>query len=164
MRECVTCCEEKTEAETVKLQCDHIYCRSCMNTLFDTVLKDYKCFPAKCCQPITDLEAEHFVDTHVLARHHQIGIEMIDPDCTYCHQAGCSTYLPQSTEGYGRFRKCPTCNLETCTACKSTKHKGKCEDNKNAKTLQELAKKEGWECCPGCKILVERSAGCYHMT
>lgn len=69
MRECVTCCEETAEEETVKLQCDHIYCRSCVKTLFEAVLKDYKCYPAKCCQPVTDMEARQFVGCHVLACH-----------------------------------------------------------------------------------------------
>jgi hypothetical protein len=45
MRDCVTSCEKKPEEEIVKLQCDHTYCRSCINRLFDNVLKDYNMLP-----------------------------------------------------------------------------------------------------------------------
>ena len=53
-KECYIC--EVEEDKTVVLRCGHIWCEECVIALYNSVLRDYKTWPAKCCSPIEDGE------------------------------------------------------------------------------------------------------------
>ncbi|KAG9022550.1 hypothetical protein FRB95_014625 [Tulasnella sp. JGI-2019a] len=64
---------------------------------------------------------------------------------------------------------CPKCRVDICFRCRKLAHpKRTCSQNAAAnvddRALYELAQRLHWRRCPRCKILVERTEGCRHMT
>ena len=67
---------------------------------------------------------------------------MSDPNATYCHQTACGSYLSKTAEE-DAFRKCGSCNKETCTSCQMARHTGACLQDEAAKTMEDVAKEAG---------------------
>jgi hypothetical protein len=69
--------------------------------------------------------------------------------------------------------ECPTCAAVSCLACKVAWHDGRtCADVQREQRLaampgeaamEELARKEGLKCCPGCGAWISRKGGCDAM-
>jgi hypothetical protein len=74
--------------------------------------------------------------------------------------SGCGAFLGSSASAKSIL--CQECNQATCTVCKEKEHSGECLTADSA--LEELARKQGWQTCSGCKAIVELGIGCNHIS
>jgi hypothetical protein len=48
--------------------------------------------------------------------------------------------------------------------CKRTAHLGDCPSDSTLQEVLALAAENGWRRCDGCKVVVELTMGCNHIT
>lgn len=88
---------------------------------------------------------------------------MDTPNRTYCSNKSCSIFIRPSNMK-GDKATCPECDSRTCTICKSSAHEGDCPQDPAVVALMATAAKEGFKQCPSCRVMVELTFGCNHMT
>lgn len=90
-------------------------------------------------------------------------LEMDTPNRTYCSSIPCSIFIgPSNIEG--DKATCPNCDTRTCTICKGGAHDGDCPQDPAVVALTATAVREGFKQCPSCRLLVELTFGCNHVT
>lgn len=82
----------------------------------------------------------------------------------YCPNKTCSHFIGRSPASTPYVMSCPGCSMEVCSGCKNRAHPGESCDDSLSREVRSLAKQNGWKTCPGCKMIVERSYGCTHMS
>ncbi|EMD34830.1 hypothetical protein CERSUDRAFT_117009 [Gelatoporia subvermispora B] len=175
---CAICLEVITSANIVA-PCGHHYDEGCILDLFENSMKDESLFPPRCCSQIIPLESVlEYVDLDWL---HQFEAKMEEFGAlnrVYCANPACGHFLgsqqehdsfgPSASTAAPMTKACPAvaCMTTTCLLCKHevTGLEHRCsEDAQDAQVLQ-LGRAAGWARCPGCKTMVERDQGCFHMT
>ncbi|KAK1140000.1 hypothetical protein N8T08_010996 [Aspergillus melleus] len=160
---CASCMTVYFSSELMKAPCGHIYCRVCATQLIQASFVDDSLFPPRCCRFVFPVSAvRQFVGLDIANRYDEKSIERSDPYRTYCSNPQCAQYIfPAQVNLY--IGTCNTCAQKTCTLCKRPEHpQGPCagEDTE----VLDLAEREGWRRCPGCRNLVELKDGCNHIT
>ncbi|KAG7093612.1 hypothetical protein E1B28_007277 [Marasmius oreades] len=156
------------------LSCRHSYCRTCLSSYL-LAAKDNHHFPLSClghnakCPtliplsvvqellPVTTFHAlaeaafTSHIDTHPAEFHY-----CPSPDCT-------QVYRPAPP---GTVLQCPSCLVKICPRCHVEYHEGfDCPEKEGGDRLfDEWARDHGIKHCPGCKIPIERTEGCNHVT
>jgi hypothetical protein len=87
-----------------------------------------------------------------------------DPTSTWCsNYANCKGIARKNADGVG---ECDQCDTLTCCVnkyCGHAHHPGQtCEDVRD-KSVDDVRKKHGWQNCPQCQAIVEKTSGCDHM-
>lgn len=92
----------------------------------------------------------------------------------YCPFSNCSALLVNDFGGNVEKTKCLVCSRWFCAKCRVPWHTDfSCKEfqklyakkgGKVDKIVKELAKKKSWQKCPKCKMYVEKSEGCVHIT
>ncbi|KAG8988487.1 hypothetical protein FRB94_002259 [Tulasnella sp. JGI-2019a] len=159
----------------------HEYCLDCMTSYVRTKLEaaNSSGFPIRCpeCPRTVAWEMDDEVAKKVL------GQDLLDVwffqklvisvSSFYCPNSKCSAPIAQDVDDPNLTQaECPSCHISMCFSCRTPWHEGvSCEYNKSPqkeveseKLLKQLAEKEQWRRCPKCHNLVERTAGCQHMT
>ena len=174
---CPICYDEISHPE--QLGCGHIYCSGCLNH-FLTTAADGKTFPIVCmgdegaCQrPIAVPFIRRFLPAHAFRRLVENAfasyLEKNPVEFRYCKTPDCrQTY--RRHKGVKNVH-CPSCFLMFCSACEHT-HKGMtCEEYRiltdtaeQERLNNQLAAQQGYKRCPRCAILIEKTAGCNHMS
>jgi hypothetical protein len=158
-----------------KLDCGHHHCSRCLTLNFAARVKSKPFRPARCCPAAHPIDpeilkagADSIVVEDFMDRYLALFDEYTCKDKLYCHVKACSTFIPtdQRTQRTG---SCPKCHLRTCKRCKARSHFSACaagalEQAKGDTQLLALASQQNWKQCPKCSIVVERVAGCWHMT
>ena len=160
---CTACTDNKTWVEIYTTPCNHEYCGGCLVILFRDSYKDESLFPPRCCQqviPASDKVLGAFLPKSVLDYYPTRKIEVESTDRTYCHQ--CEKFI-LPTAIVGSTATC-ACRATTCSRCKRAAHTGACPRDEAEQQVLELAEREGWKRCPGCRTMVELNYGCNHMT
>ncbi|KAF3936245.1 hypothetical protein ABW19_dt0205517 [Dactylella cylindrospora] len=156
---CFICFEVLFLYEFVDLPCKHRHCHDCLRQNLQTVIKDPKLYPPKCCEPL-DLAATTFVlpeeDLNnlldVKRRHESTKIAT----CAFCQ----SELVNMSTEMTESAAYCGKCDKLTCVVCQKPMHKDICPEEEGAQELIESAKKWNWASCPKCSSIVSKNGGC----
>jgi hypothetical protein len=160
--ECSVCLEPLfTRFAAVLPDCSDAYCSACLQLGIKTSLETRTLF--KCCGkpvPVKTIERFGNLDPAALRYYADMINEKAGQNPVFCHDRYCSTYIP-STCITEKGASCPMCGLLTCPSCRKTMHEGICV--RDMKRLWNMAKRQGWKTCPGCKQWVERSAGCKSM-
>ncbi|TFK47505.1 hypothetical protein OE88DRAFT_764952 [Heliocybe sulcata] len=88
----------------------------------------------------------------------------------YCANPSCSAFLGKQVS-VARLLTCSAsrCGSKTCLGCKqlvqkSLQHVCKLLQEEADDVFMTLVNRQGWAYCPGCRVPVERTAGCDHMT
>ena len=159
MKECNTCFEF---GETIKMPCEHDYCKTCVVSLVNCSLVDETLFPPRCCgQTMSMSLIRPFITTELTVKYEQKAIEFGTAYRTYCYS--CSVFMnPDDIKGYRAH--CTKCNRDTCMLCKSEYHQGDCPKNAALEQVLQLAQEIGWQRCTSCQNMIERREGCNHMT
>jgi len=78
------------------------------------------------------------------------------PDCQQVYRIGAADSPPI---------QCPSCLLRICSHCHVECHDGfQCRDRDGGETLfEEWMAGNGVKKCPGCKVPIEKAAGCNHV-
>ena len=175
LTECPICCEMFPVAVRFKLRCDHSLCKSCVVQCIKKGLSNPKSFPPIClasfeCQKPIDMKAAR----HLLSRDLRKKYDAVSEDWSRkyrinCATAGCHCMIPdESFVDNARFGKCRKCFEYTCRMCQQLKYKHRskdsCPDPIPADTLLAAMDKDDVKRCPRCHHLIERPAGCSHMT
>ena len=85
-----------------------------------------------------------------------------DPSSKWCSNDACSGIAKKIADR--NAAACSQCTTLSCTQCPMSYHPGKkCEEVWDAGVV-DLKNQEGWQNCPKCNALVEKSTGCDHMT
>lgn len=166
------------EEKYLKLPCKHTFCSACTIALVKACTLDETLFPLKCCnKPIDTTTITPYLNADLQRLFAAKCIEFGTPTAsrTYCPNTKCSTFIPNrsSSEGPSKLSSasnpvptvpCPKCHALACSGCKQPAHPGdNCAENVLTLQVRQLAKREMWQTCPGCKAIVERRHGCYHI-
>lgn len=164
MKNCVVCEYEVEELSIMIAPCGDTYCGRCVNKLFDRAAQDESSFPPKCCgQIITQENVERFLSPDIYKRFQVRSEEFSTPDRTYCSDPSCVTFI-SSNATVGDKAKCPACHKLTCIACKTEAHEGDCPEDPDLQSFMTVAAEAGFQKCGECKMMIERTQGCHHMT
>lgn len=160
-------CQDRIEAPNLAVApCHHTYCKACVLKRVTISLASRTRFTAMCCSQAFDLANDINKNTlgdklvhDYLAR--QAEREDIHP--TYCAVPTCSAWIHPNTI-HDNVGTCPQqqCLATTCSLCKTAAHAGSaCPKDEAWELVLDLAAKEKWQQCPGCKMIVEWVSDCY---
>lgn len=165
LRKCCCCNRRTDQIETITAPCSHIFCKKCFVRLFKCAIVDQAFFPPRCCgERIPVEQARPYVSEEVLKTYDEKNEEWSTENPLYCSVPTCSTFIaPHLVEaGLGR---CPKCESQTCTTCKSTAHEGSpCLEDATVQELRKVAQENKWQECSKCNNMVELKLGCNHIT
>ncbi|KXN86202.1 hypothetical protein AN958_10390 [Leucoagaricus sp. SymC.cos] len=168
-----------TVSQPIEISCEHIYCSPCLRHYILSTLDNHS-FPLKCMganatcnKPLSLPLIRKFLPPqrfeHLLEAAFTSYLDKNPETFKYCNTPDCSqvyrtTALPQELQ-------CPSCFTEVCTACHDEGHAGMtCTERRLHKDPAEERKMEAWAAennakkCPSCRVWVEKTEGCHHMT
>lgn len=162
-QECVVCMQSVHPADVTRLSCDDLYCRLCLNELFDNAAHDESMFPPACAHGPIELEVvRSSLLRSVSEAFESKSAEFSTRDRVYCYEAACSTWIPPRNV-QGKNATCPRCSRLTCAFCKARIHDDECPDDPAIRSLMATAEREGYRQCPRCRRMIERTMGCNHI-
>ncbi|KAF4809471.1 hypothetical protein CGCSCA5_v011432 [Colletotrichum siamense] len=156
-RFCISCTKDYDPSNFYLASCDHIYCATCLQKLFQLSLVDESLFPPRCCRkPIPTDQVQHVIPTQLMQEFVAKEIEFSTVNRTYCHQPQCSAFIPP-TSIEGDIATCPACQAKTCVLCKRMEHDHNdiCQDDTATQEVLKLAAEKKWPRCNKCRAIVE---------
>jgi hypothetical protein len=170
MVECPVCFSHVVTPIT--LSCGHSWCRVCLKNYITSSI-DNKYFPltclgneAKCTEKIPLTLAREILSASefdaVVNAAFSLHVQSRLDEFHYCPSPDCPQIY--RTTGRDTVLQCPSCLLRLCSNCHVEAHDGfACPESEDS-LFQEWLKNNDVKNCPGCKIPIERSEGCNHMT
>lgn len=168
--QCPVCFNQVTAPMT--LPCGHCWCRPCLqNYLTSSVSNKY--FPltclaneAKCTERIPLNIAREILTVSqfdaVVNAAFTAYVQSRPDEFHYCPSPDCPQVYRTATRD--TVLQCPSCLLRLCPNCHVEAHDGFACPESGDSLLQEWIKSHDVKNCPGCKIPIERTEGCNHMT
>lgn len=167
--ECIICGDSVDTSATFQAHCSHGFCRECVINMVKLASRDEELLPLRCCESLLPVDPLLKFVPHaqrVLFRDKLKEVAIPPPERVYCPKESCSTFIgqvPKRVNSRPQFT-CSKCKTKVCTACRNITHPGDdCKQNALALQAKQLAKEKKWQTCPGCKMIVERIAGCPNM-
>ena len=175
---CPVCYGDLSHPE--QLGCGHSYCSGCLKH-FLTSAVDNKTFPLLCvgnegtCNvPVTIpfirrfLPAQTFKNLIEAAFHKYL--EQHQQELKYCTTPDCKQIYRRRTDKTAL--QCPACFSTICPSCDEEAHTGvSCEEQRilrnpaeQERLNEQLAASSGYKRCPTCRVMIEKTEGCNHMT
>ncbi|CAD8095160.1 unnamed protein product [Paramecium sonneborni] len=181
--ECQICLENIPFIEMATLYCSHIFHQKCLNQHCTNQIQSRQfpiLCPSGCKNNIIYTDLIEVLDDRQLLEFQQLTFKAYveshgedyswcpTPDCQYVFIAGDNSQL-----------NCPVCKKSYCLQCKIEYHNGfSCKEYQDKKKMESNLKKEKFlddkffsfikgskfKQCPKCKMWVEKSEGCNHMT
>lgn len=160
--ECSVCLEPVfSHLAAILPHCSHAFCSACLQAGVNNFLETRSIL--KCCGHVVPAKVvERFgnLDRASMIRYSTWIDEKCGANPIFCHERTCSAYIATyQVSELGAL--CSACGRLTCPSCRKAVHQGLC--SRDMKMLNNLAKRQNWKFCPGCKQLVERSMGCKSM-
>ncbi|KAK6540485.1 hypothetical protein TWF694_009275 [Orbilia ellipsospora] len=148
--------------ESATLLCGHTHCHSCIRQNYETVIRDPKLYPPRCCEPL-ELKTTIFVlsteqlDSFMGVKARSESRKLLN--CAYCDKEMADAFTSiNQTEAY-----CVDCKKLTCVTCGKAMHKSICPEGNGVKELIATAEKRGWSPCPKCNRIIEKRDGCNYV-
>ena len=146
---------------------DHDVCLDCLSGYLENEISSNKILNMHC-PHCTEKFEEEFVKSHIseeFSKKYQRFLQNIkilaDPLLRFCPK--CPGIVKLAAENDEKAT-CPECNIEICTKCNQPSHnKTSCQSALDGE-LKNWSNKKEVQRCPKCKILVEKTEGCNHMT
>ncbi|KAH6785041.1 hypothetical protein C2S51_037496 [Perilla frutescens var. frutescens] len=178
---CGICLENKESWQMFENDtCDHSFCYDCttshiMAKIQDKV-KDIAC-PTPHCNAVLNFDAcRLMIPVDTLVQWDELLCMSLIPESQklYCPFRDCSALLVNDGGDVVENIRCLVCNRFFCGKCRVPWHSDfTCKEfqklnakkgGKEEKIVKVLAKKKSWQKCPKCKMYVEKSEGCVHIT
>ncbi|KAF8628198.1 hypothetical protein AX15_004047 [Amanita polypyramis BW_CC] len=175
---CPVCFDEVSSP--VILGCNHVYCSECISHYLMSA-PERKQFPLvcsgdedRCKRPIPIPVVQRFLSKQqfdqLLEAAAAAYIEKQPNKFQYCTTADCKQVYCR--DGRKRTLTCPSCFASVCTACNKDAHEGMtCEERdlldnpeEQERRNEQWALAAGAKRCPSCRVLVQKTEGCNHMT
>ncbi|KAI0790343.1 hypothetical protein C8Q75DRAFT_111612 [Abortiporus biennis] len=169
---CPVCLDEVTSPVT--LICSHSWCKACLSRYLlasiDTKNFPLKCLgnEARCVQHITLQVAQEVLspkDFDRVAGAAVVAHVQKASEFHYCPTPDCPTIYRSGRRG--TVIQCPSCLRRICPYCHVEEHQGQsCQlrEEDSLKLLDDWTKDKDVKRCPECRVIIERSEGCNHMT
>ncbi|KAF9523724.1 hypothetical protein CPB83DRAFT_655759 [Crepidotus variabilis] len=137
---CSVCLTLLHGSKCLQLNCEHIFCRSCLEDFWKLRIKEgdvarVGCPDPECVKKATEASEEEvakIVTEAELVRWRWLREKRAyekDPTVVYCPIAGCQTPVPKPQDvdansdiGWNRLRQCSRCKFNFCALCKRTWH------------------------------------------
>lgn len=164
--QCNMCLDDEEQHNIVSLSCGHNCCRDCLATIVQNAAMEESQFPPRCCAPIPLDDVVHLLPRQLLSRYTDKSEEwkIVAKDRTYCSTKTCAAFISHASI-IDIFAHCLLCDTLTCTRCNQPAHYNDCPpDPSTQSTMQFLQQHRNIQRCYNCKAVVERIAGCNHMT
>lgn len=181
---CPVCFSEPSHP--VSLPCGHTWCKGCLVGYLHASV-DSKSFPltclgdsARCAEPIALSTAQRLLSTDefdaVVNAAFVAHVQQHPSEFHYCPTPDCPQVYRTATAAAAASARprasaavlqCPSCLARICAHCNTEAHEGgSCQDRNPEDELLFEQWKMGHDVksCPGCKVPIERAAGCNHMT
>lgn len=160
--------------------CSHSFCYNCtskhiMSRIEDKVKIIY--CPALNCNTILDADTcRLMIPNDALIRWDESLCQSLIPESqkVYCPFNDCSAMFVDDSRALITEVKCLVCHRSFCAKCRVPWHpEFTCKEfqklysksgGKDEVMVKTLAKKKSWQRCPKCKMYVEKSDGCIHIT
>ncbi|KAI8986757.1 hypothetical protein BD414DRAFT_416009 [Trametes punicea] len=172
---CPVCFSELSHPVT--LSCGHTWCKDCLTGYLNASVSN-KSFPltclaneARCSQPISLFIAQRLLSTEqfdaVVNAAFTAYIQERPTEFHYCPTPDCPQVYRKPSPKTKSALQCPSCLVRICPHCDMEYHDTvSCQDHNSEDELLFEEWKMGHDVkdCPNCKVPIERSAGCNHMT
>jgi len=179
-KKCLLCLEDVDIDFMHCLQCEHQFCRECLQGYFKSKITS-KNFPILC--PSLDCKKEIqaqdmdvILDEHMLQKYQEYSlasvVERNPKSFSCCPTVNCS-YMFFYANGDGTDFGCPLCKKRYCLNCKVEYHTGSTcdqyqqwsrENGMADESFSDFATGAKFKQCPGCRHWVEKEDGCDHIT
>lgn len=180
--QCPICYDEVTTP--VQLACGHSYCTLCIRHFLNSACdSDTSKFPLscmgdedKCGVPIPIPAIQRYIPPQqfkqLLEAAFLTHIKHSPQDFKYCTTPDCSQVYRSSSALSSQVVHCPSCFSAVCSTCHEEEHEGMtCEERRiqsdpaeQERLNEELAMQSGFKKCPECKVWIEKTEGCNHMS
>ena len=160
---CIACASRLVRNDLVELRCGDLWCRSCLERVFECAMKDETVYPPRCCVSTISLKSvRHHIPKRLFREYQAKQLELSTRDKTYCHKLRCSAFIAPHSIHNGQAI-CQKCRSKTCAKCRQEWHFGPCPEFGDVHDFMKFAESRRWKRCPECRRMVEREEGCNHM-
>lgn len=176
---CNACLDVLGTNDAIHGRCFHAWCRECLSDRFAMAVRLPSMFPAQCCgKTILHVNATHHDNSPLIKpeiwdlyqkkleedrkRRWMREEELRTANPTFCSKRECSEFIPVENIQHGMAR-CSYGHI-TCGHCKAEAHTGECDPDPDTEGFLNLARENGWQKCPHCKSMIERTDGCNEMS
>jgi len=184
-RECAVCLEENDMGDMMQVPCTHWYCRQHLrgklhrsidaiitgpcrtDAVLDALEAAYNTRrPFRCCHEIVPIDNLGDLLTADFSNSYRDLLEESSAtNPIYCSNRNCSNFIPAAHAQGPDLMNCRRCGSGTCRHCRDRAHEGReCIADVGTQQARALAEAHGWQACPNCAHMVEKSQGCLHMT
>lgn len=148
------------------MPCGHKYCKDCLESLYYGCITDETLFPPRCCHKEFPYElVKHHLSQRCRSLFGQKRVELETKDRTYCYEPTCSAFIDPAGYVRTRYALCMRCAAITCVDCKGPGHVSTaCPKDETTDAVLQVAAKNEWQRCYGCRRVVELKHGCNHIT
>lgn len=160
---CCVCSERFRPGDVLRLECNDVFCRTCLREFIMTTIQDKSLFPPKCHNRalsrkvvsclLSEEELENFESTEV---------EVSSGVKTYCSNVSCGRFIPPAQIIADRA-DCIRCGSSTCTNCKGEFHENDCPEDPLLQLTLKLADDQKWQRCFQCGAIVDLTKACNHI-
>jgi ariadne-1 len=182
--ECGICVETKNvEAESITLECEHRFCKSCVADYASNLIDTFKCSENQLCCPECKIPISIHILKYVLSEEKFIKYENYllqnapgvisnnNEIRVKCPNGKCGFFYLMSKDSQIVHTICVSCGIEFCVNGCPKPHKGRtCQEMKKIFDQEEKKAnddKNGGDLkftnCPECKAPIEKISGCNHM-
>eukprot|EP00347_Sterkiella_histriomuscorum_P000263 403376551 len=171
---CNICYDSMGQSEFLDIDnCHHKFCKNCVIAYLDQLISTRQitkliCPEYGCGKALQFKLLEKLLSTEQLDKYKEFKQDlevMIDSKRGYCPNPACNK-ITRFNKKKQKDYKCEHCKFEFCGKCQISwaRHVGKkCEDVL-AEELGDWFKNSDFQNCPKCRVRVEKTSGCNHMT
>ncbi|KAL8502154.1 hypothetical protein ACS0TY_021314 [Phlomoides rotata] len=175
---CEICVEDKQKSDMFLVEgCTHSFCLVCIRKHIEYKLQDniiiISCPDQDCVNIIQPSSLRYIVRSEVIGRWEEAIAEstIVASQKIQCPFENCSEIMVNDG-GVITECECPWCHRLFCAKCKVPWHHGlDCKEiqrsnrgKKEKEKLKLLARENNWKKCPNCKVFVDKTEGCIHIT
>ncbi|XP_042009804.1 probable E3 ubiquitin-protein ligase rbrA [Salvia splendens] len=160
--------------------CQHSFCYECTASHIEAKIQEkvgeIACPAPGCKAELDSVACRQMISDEALVQWDEVLCMSLIPESEtlYCPFQDCSALLLNDLGGVIEKIRCIECKRWFCGQCRVPWHTDfTCKEFKKLyakkggkvdKIVKELAKKKRWQKCPKCKMYVEKSEGCMHIT